>query len=127
MTQEEKQLLLKDLCARLPYGVVASVQLDIRYVSQKFTEFQDLQLKGILNKKLVFGNQSYQIERAIPYLRSISTMTDKERKEYNAIIFSSFYKAEDEINFYNKYHFDYRGFIEKGLALEAKEGMYKTE
>lgn len=68
------------------------------------------------------------------YLRSMSSMTEKEAEEYNDLCFCNTpYSgiAEDAVaefmDWLNSHHFDYRELIERGLALEAPEGMYKTE
>lgn len=76
-----------------------------------------------------------------PYLRPMSSMTEKEKTEldkaYDTLLENlksgvSGFNADAEatafdVDFYNSHHFDFRGLIEKGLALEAPEGMYKTE
>ena len=128
MTQEEKQLLLADLCARLPYGV----------------KYQDSVEGGI---HILSLGIIHHYERFIPYLRPMSSMTEDERKEYKNLFeyeereynqgccFFDEYKIDidDEyrlttaIDWLNSHHFDYRGLIEKGLALEAPEEMYKEE
>ena len=127
MTQEEKQLLLKDLCARLPYGVM------IKSVGEnKIIGLWDL--KDIDNLPL-------------PYLRPMSSMTEDERKEIEELIkchrpspygvinnkgvdnllISVSITSSYLLDGLNAHHFDYRGLIPMGLALEAPEGMYKTK
>lgn len=126
MTQEEKQLLIKDLCARLPYGLKISIKDDY--------------LQKMVNDVLCayhIGGISYNLEsrNLKPYLRPMSSMTEKERKEFhhyasverNYLGDDKFYTHYQMIDWLNSHHFDYRGLIEKGLAIEAKEGMYKTE
>ena len=119
MTKEEKQLLLKDLCARLPYGVNLHI------------EFYDLQGDGKLASrdiKLTHSNIAYCFDNSHwvsvkPYLRPMSSMTEEEKVfVYNGHI--EFWVRED---YCNKHHLDYRGLIAMGLAIEAPEGMYKTE
>lgn len=144
MTQEEKQLLFADLCARLPYEVQCHIK-HIHHLSGWIDE-GDVILTGFRqneftketeplfrnpggNPKIVFPFDSVK-----PYLRSMSSMTEKEKNEYDAIVFKHEF---DYILYYddfeyltewlNSHHFDYCGLIEKGLALEAPEGMYKTE
>lgn len=112
MTQEEKQLLLTDLCARLPYGVciakgniiypLTEVNIALGYVELAVSE-------------------RISIEDAKPYLRPMSSMTEEEENEYETKIRGSLVSYLDWLN---THHFDYRGLIEKGLALEAPEGMY---
>ena len=109
MTQEEKLLLLIDLSARLPYGV----------------KYQDRIEGGV--HFLTLGIISHY-ERFTPYLRPLSSMTEEEEKEYeNCFQSDDTTAATLLVDFYNKHHFDYRGLIEKGLALEAPKDMYKTE
>lgn len=115
MTQEEKQLLLVDLCARLPYGVVVSK----KPINESFTwqELQDFQYGKIYK----------------PYLRPMSSMTEEEKNEYLNTFKKSIIGTDEEdgrvwtvdsIDWLNAHHFDYRGLIEKGLAIEAPKGMY---
>ena len=119
MTQEEK-LLLKDLSARLSYGVI--VRLDYRDGTIVTRELGIGSLHDIM-----VGNAEGK-----PYLRPMSSMTAEERKEYNEYLFhgasiglmSNTETAYELIDWLNAHHFDYRGLIEKGLALEAPEGIY---
>lgn len=116
MKQEDKELLIKDLCGRLPYGVKVMLK-GIHYPAIITT--MDAQL-GILYHN---GN-SYKIKDCKPYLRPMSSMTEEEKKELLKCTGST---IDTVIDFYNSKYFDYRGFIPKGLALEAIEGMYKFE
>lgn len=123
MTQEEKQLLLKDLCARLPYGVVVNVEDDSDFDGCLRPYTSKLSL-GLLQRYL---GHSFSI---LPYLRPMSSMTPDERFEYDEL--NHFYTKGltfnvDEIDWLLAHHFDFRGLIEKGLALEAPKDMYKTE
>ena len=131
MKQEEKELL-KDLCARLPYGV------KIKDLSMKAdTTIDVLGIKGhfvLVDKYSRFGNvyDSISIEFVKPYLRPMSSMTDEERKEYKHLVaFSgSSYGAANFVDWLNKKMFAYRAIngkdmFELGLALEAPEGMYE--
>lgn len=111
MTNEEKQLLLKDLCARLPYETI---------VRNYATDEDDVLTYSLLDDFEIVG-----LEHIKPYLRSMSSMTEEEAKDMNLseCLNSSFYVGI--IDWLNAHHFDYRGLIEKGLALEAPKGMYK--
>jgi len=162
MTQEEKQLLLKDLCGRLPYGVIVDYK-ENEFVSPhwKITTIYPETLDGWISydKKVGAGSESgsrpFNIGEVKPYLRSLSSMTEEEREEVQVFIcdewffedsgFATKVRKEGYIEFLANYdcsgidpefcgeyadwltahHFDYRGLIEKGLALEAPEGMYK--
>lgn len=125
MTQEDKELLLKDLCARLPYGV------KMYHPSSGFI----LPLAGIDNNGCItIGNNiiGYYTENigygCKSYLRPMSSMTEEEKQVLelcNAFIESR--SIELKVDFYNKQHLDYRGLISKGLALEAQEGMYEKK
>jgi hypothetical protein len=128
MTQEDKKLLLKDLTARLSYGVKGIITYD-----KSNTTFT---VEGIDNNVLHLSDaEDCYVEDFKPYLRPMSSMTVEERNEYfniikNSINFYNCPKSEDvcfliiPIDWLNAHHFDYRGLIEKGLALEALEGMY---
>ena len=120
MTQEEKQLLLKDLCARLPYKVICDMWFEGNE-SDKITEVLKCGgLMRLMNSEFNFITK--------PYLCPLSSMTEEEEKEYeNCFQSDDTTAATLLIDFYNKHHFDYRGLIEKGLALEAPKDMYKTE
>ena len=127
MKQKEKELLLKDLCARLPYGVVVSVQGG---------EFDSYKYPYQLTAVSKFGLDSFckvyhpiytpfssapNVENVKPYLRPIYKLTREELEEFE------FLTDSDYVDYCNKHHIDYRNLIEKGLALEAPEDMYKTD
>ena len=128
MTQEEKQLLLKDLCARLPYETW--VQYDGKeWLVTGYGHGRVSLLPGAFSS---VGGPCPLVEEVRPYLRPMSSMTDEEENElvkiavmggYNDTVFNS-YAVTDWLN---KKMFDYRGLIEKGLALEAPKDMYKNE
>lgn len=129
LTQEEKDLLLKDICARLPYGVKI-------YVNNKVDHLDGI---DILDNVASYGSfLSIDIEDVKPYLRPMSSMTDEEFKEYEKendidtadssetlrenlkakkrVRVSKWYRGSDWLN---KNHFDYRGLIPMGLAIDA--------
>lgn len=114
MTPEEKELLLKDLSSRLPYGVKV-----------KFAGYSGRE-DCTLNVQHLSSTYSIEYLRMKPYLRPISSMTEEEKEQIRDFWIDADVKthATQLIDFYNKYHFDYRGLIEKGLALEAPSGMY---
>lgn len=159
MTQEDKELLLKDLCARLPYGVKAYVKtwskLDRKYYERVYTvESVHPSLNSIYastensSVEVILGYTDYDIK---PYLFPLSSMTEEQKRELLTLAgyearceescgFDSWgfyvnivgeYKYEDNqefiilypddigIDWLDKNHFDYRGLIEKGLALDA--------
>lgn len=122
MKQEDKDLLLKDLCARLPYGLYVQDEYgDIVYVDYNdvhFANYFDSILNGIIK----------------PYLFPISTLTEEQRKEYESlcvtklsdcsdlydIIFTKeYYDTVESIDYLYKNHIDIRGLIPMGLANNA--------
>lgn len=131
MTQEEKNLLLKDLSARVKYGVKFTLSGDNIYT-----------MKGIDLIVTYDGDWEYavtakgikpiEIEYIKPYLRPMSSMTDEEQDEFLDLIIpvdgGKAVVEEDKIEKYNEFiyshHIDNKNLIEKGLALEAPEGMY---
>ena len=116
MTQEEK---LKDLCARLLYGV------KLRYVEDLVVKKEShiITLNNIYLEHIINGDADIK-----PYLRPMSSMTEEEEKEFQEIKLSYHFDEDSYIllDWLNKKMFDYRGLIEKGLAIEAPEGMYNN-
>ena len=123
MIREDKELLLKDLCTRLPYGV------KVKIVDEDILRYDHSEEGFIVGKENVNddcfviqgSSDSYVLSYSDfkPYLRPMSSMTEEEKKECLKI---TFVEATDWLN---SHHFDYRGLIEKGLALEAPAGMYE--
>ena len=110
MTPEEKELLLKDLSARIPYQPLCK-KID--------TEDDFCECDGPLGYSLRdFVGNNVIIK---PYLRPMSSMTEEEENEYRAIncYEGLFPHNEDALDYVLEHHFDYRGLIDKGLALEA--------
>lgn len=126
LTIKEKNILLKDLCTRLPYGVI------IEYNNDGCLFTRELGLGSLHD--FMFDNAELK-----PYLRPMSSMTKEEKYTYRHMLGATlnsegesimFVYVEDfpaVIDWLLAHHFDYRGLIEEGLALEAPEGMYKTE
>ena len=123
MTHEDKELLLKDLCARLPYNVKVKV-LNEDILSQDNEEGFIVGKENVNDDCFVIqcSSDSYVLvyNDFKPYLRPMSSMTEEEKKECLKI---TFVEATDWLN---SHHLDYRGLIEKGLALEAPAGMYEN-
>ena len=147
MTQKDKELLLKDICGRLPYGVKVLCE---GWDSDHGCEFNTVEdLIGIDDKFIHTLWRGEKDKHSIveplsitdykPYLRPMSSMTDEEREEYGKVCeldteilanhpmngepFPALYNSQDWLN---KNMFDYRGLIPMGLALEDKEGMYNN-
>ena len=123
MTQEHKDLLLKDLCARLPY----CVKVD------KYKDEPPYNIKGYDGKDFLSDSGwDYLIEQCKPYLFPLSSMTEEQQKEYRKICdldmtilenrpmkgepFPAMYNSQDWLD---AHHFDYRGLIPMGLAIDA--------
>lgn len=116
MTQEERELLLKDLCARLPYNVKVKHLLD--------TYPSDL-LCIDAEKNVVYVNHygsegKYKIECIRPYLRPMSSMTEDEEKQFQDVNLYELPYTVEGLDWLNEHHFDYRGLLEVGLAIEIK-------
>lgn len=141
MTQEDKKLLLKDLCARLPYRVkIQDYQKLGEYALLKQVDFRRKQIAVETGIGSFEGVDFYKLEWSLPYLRPMSSMTEEEKDNLQSLhdIISdenygdgyspSAWNAITEWEDYcNARHLDYRGLIPMGLALEAPEDMYKTE
>ena len=147
MTQENKELLLNDLCGRLAYGVIGRCEIDASYDTSFDTIFQihkfDAEVYGIKEDLLLVtpliednDEQTYTEEEVAdgvaildftPYLFPLSSMTDEQKVIYGDLCYSVIQSLTNNmqselnklINWLNKNHFDYRGLIEKNLALDA--------
>lgn len=128
MEQEYKQLLLKDLCARLPYGVIAS-PIDCDKAKLIGFKNDDPILFDLASQKEY--DKPWRIEYIKPYLRSMSSMTDEEWKEFKEILSDAFYGGLPgtvfEMDWIYKKMFDPCDLIGKGLAIDAPEGMYNVQ
>ena len=126
MKQEEKELLLKDLCARLPYKIMVKVN-DTQGIMDEIDIPNERIFVSSLNPFLYGGAKASWFtvngDKIYPYLRPLSSMTDEEKTE----LFQLMGNGTDiqRIDFYLSHYFDFRCLIPMGIALEAKEGMYK--
>ena len=141
MKKEYKELLFKDLSARLPYRVkVYYQQLKLPFI------LFEVNLKGEVLTLTDNSQTNYfvqYVENSKPYLRPLSSMTDEERHEIQEILGKDVEIPDDFINiidssrksfsfieiqavfdFLNAHYLDFRGLIPKGLALEALDDMY---
>ena len=123
MTQEDKELLLVDLSARLPY----KVKVKDTYYNDEPATIWILDLNA--QKVRIFADEGYQsIEYIKPYLFPMSSMTEEQDKEYALLQTSAgkdgflyAWNCANMVQWLNKNHFDYRGLIEKGLAIDATD------
>ena len=115
-----KELLLKDLCARLPYNVICQVEFRESGKYQSKSMF----LSGVFTDEAYFTTESGSIysNEYKPYLFPLSSMTDEQEEEYNDLNcyeLGCFPHTEEALDYLIKNHFDYRGLIEKELAIDA--------
>lgn len=150
MTQEEKQLLLIDLCARLPYGVkVNAYSYSTPQTLYSVDVFRrEYTLENNDSGNLFVGFDKHIFSNIKPYLRPMSSMTEEEKADLEAYSKQELDKYADDvlngsdedtirysqvsliykdIDWYNAHHIDYRGLIPMGLALEAPRDMYNTK
>lgn len=131
MKKEEKELLLKSLCETAQYGVKGLA------LGKKIDTIKTICLSEYPFIVTNGGLTCHVGEQFKPYLRPMSSMTQEEKDNFQQclnIIENENYgdgwspvaweQMAEFIHYCNKHHFDYRGLIEKGLALEAPEGMY---
>lgn len=138
MTKEQKELLLQDLCARVPYGVwVKDIHTNIiRKLSNIVVHplYDGNNIKDYICSIKMFDDHYVDIEYIRLFLYPLSGMTEEQKKEYTHIVnYISFDDTDnwkegefiyvEQLNqlmhFYHKNHLDYKGLIEKGLALDA--------
>ena len=143
MKQEDKELLLKDLSARLPYGVFVQQEFAKHHALLQAIDVYrgcvDIEFAGFCGKY-----DRFKIEHIKPYLRPMSSMTGEEKSYIrntilpkgididnigdmateNGWTYIPLESMVDYIAFLVEGHFDYNGLIPKGLALKAKEDMY---
>ena len=128
MTPKDKQLLFSDLSARLPYHVKCKV-----WLKDGTTEEGPLDLQHNYGDVLRDAFFYHEIKDIKPYLRPMSSMTEEEKKEYQSLcVIHGDHDADDNVTYYyfdtiesfdwlNAHHFDYRGLIDRGLAIEVTE------
>lgn len=117
MTQENKEFLLKDLCARLPYGIKflrESWNYEWDQELSVIEVLEDIDKDGYINRTKV-----YNVEDIKPYLFPLSSMTEEQEKEWLYTLSSDYHITYDTIDWLNKNNFDYRGLIPMGLAIDA--------
>ena len=119
MIQENKELLLKDLCARLPYGVKCNIwEKEIYTLCRIEIDNINGHLLDFIENKDGLDMQVY-LSEVKPYLFPLSSITEEQEKEWRYTLSSDDNITYETINWLNKNHFDYQGLIENGLAIDA--------
>lgn len=126
MRQEDKDLLIQDLCARLPYGVKIKTSynkidepIELRFVNPRNESF------AIGSNFTLISGLDFDTYECKPYLFPLSSMTIEQKEEERSLKEESYYSFDANENiytlqdFYNKNHLDYRGLIPMGLAIDA--------
>ena len=127
MTQTDKDLVLKDLCARLPYGVNMATGYGRGVLTSIRINDSDERLGINIDPTLI---RMFSVNDVKPYLFPLSSMTGEQKEEFNTqslklqlqvideeIMYEK--ATEFEVDFYNKQHLDWRGLIPMGLAIDA--------
>ena len=131
MKQEDKELLLKDLCARLPYGVKVEYlywdegkceEYPVPMAVYSINADGYMELIGDVDE----GGGHVEITKYLPYLRPMSSMTEEEENEYKQFLedISGYAYSIDcvpQIDWLIKNHFDFRNLIERGLAIDCTD------
>ena len=110
MTEENKNLLLQELSARLPYGVKVEYEnkiFDIDYISS----YQEIKLDEFTI------NYTIDISDVKPYLFPLSSMTEEQQLFYSTHL--NYMPYYQRVDWFNKHHLDYRGIIPLGIAIDA--------
>ena len=124
MTREDAKLVLKDLCSRLSYGVMALTEKGKGHICDINLTIFGAKIGININHTV---RDAFSIDDVKPYLFPLSSMTEEQTKELINLINTGqndnneFMRSLCRIEFYHKHHFDYMGLIEKGLAIDATE------
>lgn len=133
MKNENKDILLKDLCARLPYDVVCHTSVgDYKLLGIDIYENEAHLDSPVYDE----GDGYFDLEygEVKPYLRQMSSMTQEEIEKYYQLCETDdgdftgepiYFNTCESFDYLNSIHVDYRNFIQRGLALEAPKDMYK--
>ena len=119
LLNSDKELLLKDLCARLPYGIKVWHENGVFNIDSISSMYEEIHLD-------IVDNYTIDVSEVKPYLFPLSSMTEEQKKEYKQFLedidgYAYSIDCVPQIDWLNKNHFDYRGLIEKGLAVDATD------
>ena len=122
MTQEHKELLIKDLCTRLPYGNLVIDFNGIRTTLHDIKVFQLYDSDDVIEDYVclidIFGDNDYvAVENIKPYLFPLSSMTEEQQLFYSTHL--NYIPYYQRVDWFNENHLDYRGLISMGLAEDA--------
>ncbi len=121
MTKNEKDLVIKDICTRLPYDVIvdyAHNAFDVhkgRYIKHGSKCILSCYLLDVF----ISPRLNEEGEYIKPYLVPLSSMTEEQQSNLTKFVANGIHGENILYDWYNKNHFDYRGLIEKGLAIDA--------
>ena len=121
MTQEDRDLLFKDLCARLPYEVKCDINDNKPYTLSSISNDYDGTLIRFKEQKNGFNMEVY-LSEVKPHLFPLSNMTEEQKQELKGLIMKNAFSNNTTFtqqDFFCKYHLDYRGLIQLGLAIDA--------
>ena len=131
MTQEDKNILLQDLCSRLPYGVKCEIkgEKEIYTLNRIEIDYENGHLFDFKEQKNGFNMQVYSSE-VKPYLFPLDSMTDEQKEEWKSLVIQEAFGKSDRAftvqDFYNINHIDCKGLIPTGLANNATGlGIYE--
>lgn len=119
---EDKELLMKDLSARLQYGVKVRISVwneDTMECEDKVDELYSINKDGYI--RTIDEDYEFEIERCEPYLFPMLSMSEEQKREYFDLLRNGGPATgpANGIAYLNKNHFDYSGLIEKCLAIDA--------
>lgn len=126
MNNKDFNVLYADICARVPYGLKAQVE-----------GFDNATITGVSDYEVWAENEIegdwYELKKVKPYLRTMSSLTKHEKRELSTLMEEveknrdnddSIIYSHKLFDYLNSIHVDYRGFIDKGIAIEAPKYMY---
>ena len=135
MKEEYKQLSLQQLCSSFQYGLKVKAKDEDGTVVEGELWSIEATREDTIFIFLDISHLAYKVGRneIKPYLRPLSSMTEEEKKEYKDLLYCVKYAADTVFavnmltNWLDAHHFDHRGLIPKGLAIEAPIGMYTND